>query len=79
MRTHDADDCIPPCPIHAPSDHHMREWPKVFRASGLTERVCEHGVGHPDPDSLQHFERLGVESMGIHGCCGCCHKEDAHG
>ena len=36
------------------------------------ERICEHGVGHPDPDSLEFFRSIGVTSMGIHGCDGCC-------
>lgn len=43
-----------PCPIHHPSDHHMAEWPTVVRHDKhcLVERICQHGVGHPDPDSL---------------------------
>ncbi len=58
-----------PCPLHAPSDHHMRDWPTVLRMSGLIERTCAHGVGHPDPDSLAW---LGGD--GIHGCDGCCRR-----
>lgn len=28
----------------------------MVRFSGLIERVCEHGVGHPDPDSVAYAE-----------------------
>ena len=44
----------------------------VVRESSLIERTCEHGVGHPDPDSLAYFERHGVTHMGSHGCDSCC-------
>lgn len=63
------------CPFHDPSDHHMKDWPKVIRSSALTERICSHGVGHPDPDSLAFFEAHGIEGYGVHGCDGCCHAE----
>jgi hypothetical protein len=33
------------------------------------ERICEHGIGHPDPDDRRI--RTG-EDMGDHGCDGCC-------
>ena len=62
------------CVIHNPSDHHMKDWPKLVRASGLIERECKHGQGHPDPDSVDYFERHGIEGMGVHGCDGCCRK-----
>ena len=69
-----------PCPFHKPSHHHMVNWPINVRLDrgALCERICPHGVGHPDPDSLAFIEsrlpasRRGYE--GIHGCCGygCC-------
>jgi hypothetical protein len=56
------------CPIHNPSNHHMRDWPQVWRSDkGIIERICVHGVGHPDPDDIN---AQGVNS--IHGCDGCC-------
>lgn len=55
-------------------DHHMVKWPKVIRENTLVERICPHGIGHPDPDSLIYFERKGVEMMDVHGCDGCCTK-----
>jgi hypothetical protein len=37
------------------------------------ERICEHGVGHPDPDDLRVIrDRI----MGIHACDGCCGSTD---
>ncbi len=66
-----------PCCIHNPSDHHMRDWPQNWRSDrGLMERICPHGIGHPDPDHLDHIERhLGreaAEGESTHGCDGCC-------
>jgi len=55
------------CTIHNPSDHFMRSWPQHWRADrGIMERICEHGVGHPDPDD--------IKADTTHGCDGCCGK-----
>lgn len=60
------------CVIHSPTDPH-RDWPTHFRAdSGLMERICPHGIGHPDRDSVAWFERRGRTHMNVHGCDGCC-------
>ena len=74
---HDPDKCAgTPCAWHNPSDHHMVDWPRNIRFDRpdmLTERICEHGVGHPDPDSLAYLEGMTGETWhGVHGCCGCC-------
>jgi hypothetical protein len=59
-----------PCPIHNPSDHHMKNWPTNWRGDrSIMERICEHGIGHPDPDDWRI--RSG-EDDGNHGCDGCC-------
>jgi hypothetical protein len=58
----------------------MRKWTKVVRLDkiGLVERLCGHGVGHPDPDSLAYYRRaLPPElykgyALAGHGCDGCC-------
>jgi predicted kinase len=74
---HPRKDCIGRhCCIHNPSEHHMRDWPQHFRMDrALMERICPHGVGHPDPDDLT-FKRLmaGTEEVldAVHGCDGCC-------
>lgn len=58
-----------PCPIHNPSNHHMRDWPTHWRNDkGIMERICPHGVGHPDPDDR------GNPCLTIHGCDGCCQR-----
>ena len=55
------------CAVHHPSDHHMVTWPQNWRGDrGLMERICPHGVGHPDPDCLN--------PDGVHGCDGCCRR-----
>lgn len=80
VRVHDAMACAGRgCALHNPSDHHMRDWDIVVREDkgSLFERICSHGVGHPDPDSLAYFIANGDDWMGVHGCDGCCHgRED---
>ena len=34
--------------------------------TGMTEELCEHGIGHPVPE-----DGLGI----VHSCDGCCYKE----
>lgn len=69
--THDASKCNgQPCPAHNPSKHHMRKWPVNYRIDrGITERICKHGVGHPDPDCTRG------KKDSVHGCDGCCHSK----
>lgn len=79
---HRAQMCSGHCPLHNPSDHHMRDWPLVWRGdqpfdiwSGF-ERTCEHGVGHLDPDTAAWYRSNGEEPP-MHGCCieRCCSAE----
>lgn len=68
------------CAIHNPTDHPLRDWPTNWRADMRTmERICEHGIGHPDPDDLAYRRRTaGVAATrmdGVHGCDGCCMPE----
>ena len=60
------------CIFHNPTAHGMNDWPYILRLSGLVERLCPCGVGHPDPDSVAWFESQGWPGYGIHGCCGRC-------
>ena len=58
------------------------KWTTTTRTSGLLEHVCEHGVGHPDPESAKKVaEKYGhpADIWMTHGCCGCCGKEDYPG
>lgn len=75
VNVHYPDECLGEhCPIHNPSDHPMREWPTNFRSGhdplsikpSHMERICEHGIGHPDPDDPLY------EEVAVHGCDGCC-------
>lgn len=63
------------CIYHNPSAHHMDSWP-IARGG---ERVCPHGVGHPDPDYLAWRHRVtnGETVAGVHGCDGCCQDKEA--
>jgi len=61
------------CSIHNPSDHKMVDWPRHWRDDqGVMERLCKHGVGHPDPDDTAYWVARGLAIAGIHGCDGCC-------
>lgn len=78
------DDCLEHgCCIHNPSDHPLKDAPLVWRVAGAfdikpshMERHCDHGVGHPDPDSLAFLRRIGkdelADGLAVHGCDGCC-------
>ena len=58
------------CPIHFPSNHCMRDFPTHWRDDrGIMERICPHGVGHPDPDQVMD------KAEWVHGCDGCCSEE----
>lgn len=67
---HDPDRCAGEfCTVHKRSDHSMRAFPQHWRDDrGIMERICPHGVGHPDPDSPWPK----TSAQWIHGCDGCC-------
>lgn len=70
------------CALHSPTRHAMRDWPIRWRgqprSSRRLERVCPHGVGHPDPDDYVYraLTRGLVEPAAFlaHPCCdeACC-------
>lgn len=64
------------CAMHNPSDHHMRSWPSNWRGDRhLMERICPHGIGHPDPDDIAFKVRrdpIDGHYEAVHGCDGCC-------
>lgn len=81
MHTHPAETCAGrACVVHHPSAHHMNTWPRNWRGlRDIMERICEHGIGHPDPDdaAFRHIraEMIGTPfDTGVHGCDGCCTK-----
>lgn len=67
--THKKDQCLGEnCTIHNVSDHHMKDWPQNWRGDRrIMERICEHGIGHPDPDDIRV-----AAGDNVHGCDGCC-------
>lgn len=71
LHTHGVRKCAgQPCPLHNQSEHHMKTWPQNWRPDiRIMERICEHEIGHPDPD--------GFRKPDTHGCDGCC--EDPRG
>lgn len=67
------------CVIHKPSLHPLIGSAMVVRGDGIIERICRHGVGHYDPDSVAYFEWVDPSTKGyagIHGCDGCCRPLD---
>ena len=75
---HDPGECADGvCTVHHPTDHPMRDWPLHWRGDrGLFERLCTHGVGHPDPDQWAFWDSAldvaDAQAMRVHGCDGCC-------
>lgn len=74
LHTHPPERCAGrPCCIHHPSAHPLRDRPLVWRPDmGIMERVCPHGIGHPDPDDIM-VRRFRIP--GAHSCDGCCVDE----
>lgn len=70
MGVHTSDICAGQyCTIHNFSDHHMVTWPQNWRPGfyhAYMERICPHGIGHPDPDEIY------IEEIAVHACDGCC-------
>jgi len=62
------------CAVHNhPSDHTLKDAPMLWRSDrGILERLCEHGVGHPDHDSAEFLASVGRDYENVHGCDGCC-------
>lgn len=57
------------CVIHNSTDHHMVERPLIWRYDrGIFERLCDHGVGHPDPDQHQYWSDSHQLYQAVHGC-----------
>lgn len=69
--THEKGQCFDEvCSIHNRTDHAMRSFPQHWRGDRrIMERICPHGVGHPDPDDSRVMSH---ESERVHGCDGCC-------
>lgn len=70
LTVHNKADCVGPhCTIHNRSIHGMRNFPQHWRSGAKAmERICPHGIGHPDPDDIS-------VRLSVHGCDGCCRSE----
>ena len=65
------------CIVHNPTEHHMVEWQLHWRDDrGIFERICEHGVGHPDPDQFEYWREANKLYEAIHGCDMCCYDHE---
>lgn len=62
------------CAIHnKPSNHPLKNAPLNWRSDRhILERICKHGIGHPDADSAAWLQAQGRNYENIHGCDGCC-------
>lgn len=79
VNVHDESDCEdqPACIIHRPTEHHMADWPLHWRGDrGIFERICPHGVGHPDPDQFYYWKKRDEMWQAVHGCCFCCQHDE---
>lgn len=70
------------CAIHLPSAHHLVGAPLQWREDvGRMERICRHGIAHPDEDFLDWIHAtqglLRAAAAGIHQCDGCCGDPDS--
>lgn len=66
-----------PCVIHRPTPHHMADWTLHWRDDrGIFERICEHGIGHPDLDQFDYWRSVDQDSQAVHGCDGCCFNSE---
>ncbi len=76
---HAPEACVPPCAMHAPSNHKLNGAPIVFRPTVfgyIACRVCEHGSEHFDPDAIAYLRGLGVALRFDDECeCGCCPED----
>ena len=75
MFVHSPSDCEGRgCAIHDhPSDHPLKDAPMNWREDrNILERICEHGIGHDDYDSVVYLRSIGSRDAGYHGCDGCC-------
>ncbi len=65
--------CDIACVIHNPSEGPHRDLHLHWRDDrGIFERICDHGIGHPDPDQFPYWEATDQDYQSVHGCDGCC-------
>ena len=61
------------CWIHRPLPHVLSDAPVMWRDDKQTaERLCPHGIGHPDPQDVVYQRVVLGRDVSVHGCDGCC-------
>jgi hypothetical protein len=65
------------CTLHNPMEHPLDKHTLIWRDDRhLFERICNHGIGHPDPSQYDYWVELKGEAYAdaesSHGCDGCC-------
>lgn len=61
------------CTIHNPPSKLPDGWSFYWRTDrGIMERICLHGIGHPDPGQFTYWKENNMEFEAVHGCDGCC-------
>lgn len=61
------------CWVHRPLPHPLTGAPVVWRADReIAERICSHGIGHPDPQGAAYVWQSRDVDVTRHGCDGCC-------
>lgn len=62
-----------PCCVHNPSNHMLVKAPQHWRDDiKAMERICSHGLCHPDPDHLAYMQYTNGYVNSAHECDGCC-------
>lgn len=61
------------CIIHNPTPRDTDDWPLLWREDrAIFERICPHGVGHPDKAQRDYWLFSDQPHQFIHGCDSCC-------
>lgn len=62
------------CCIHNPSPHPLGRHPMYWRGIWVgMDRICDHGLAHPDPDDRRYRYSVGLPLHVEHECDGCCY------
>ena len=67
--------CVAHSPTPVSASNPLGDAPYNWRGDRyppIMERICPHGIGHPDVDQANYNTRNGLEYENIHGCDGCC-------
>jgi len=71
--------CETVCVVHNPSQGMHRTLTPIWRTDlQILERICPHGIGHPDPDQTLYLAQSGQMAKVLHSCDGCCWSWASH-